>query len=303
MPSFLADIPNENLALFFALGATLSFSGSSLVYAEFSKRVSVLWMNTFKASVAFVALLVTIPLFWGWHSVSLPSFLSFLASGLLGLNLGDLFLLSAFTRIGPARTLILFGFQPVITGTLAYLFLGQTFNPHKLIAVFFMICCLFIFSLERFRQNRQWEIGGLLFALIGVSLDSCGVMLSRLGFDLSPQVVPPEGHFYRCVGALLGFAVIAFFRPIGLKENFQRFQTRDRGLLVMASLGGTYLSLLLYLSAVRIGHLASIAGISITGPMFATLLESLVHRRAPSRYLYIAFAFFLGGFYILWSVS
>ena len=303
MPSFVADISNDNLALFFALGSTLTFSGSSLLYAEYSRRISVLWMNSFKSLVAFVALLVTIPIFWGWHEISLGSLAAFFTSGLIGLNIGDLFLLSAFTRIGAVRTLILFGFQPIMTGALAYFFLGQTFDPHKLIAVFFMICCLFVFSLEKFRQSRQWEIHGLVYALLGVGLDSCGVMLSRIGFDQSPLVVPAEGHLYRCVGALIGFGVISFFRPIGLKEHFLRFQARDRGLMIMASLGGTYLALMLYLSAVRIGHLASIAGIGITGPMFATLLESLVHRRAPSRYLYIAFAFFLGGFYILWSVS
>jgi uncharacterized membrane protein len=117
---------------------------------------------------------------------------------------------------------------------------------------------------------------------------------------LSPEITAMEGHFYRCLGALLGFAVISFtFQKVRLVQNFRLWTPRVRTLLIGASLGGTYLSLILYLSAVKIGHLASISSIAITGPMFATTLECLVQRKAPSRYLLVAFVFFCVGFLIL----
>ncbi len=295
----MLSLNNDSLALLLALGATLSFASASMIFAEYSKRISVIWMNCFKAVAAFAALAVTVPFLTGWHHAETRSIVGLLVSGWIGLNLGDLFLLSAFTRIGAARTLILFGFQPLMVGLGAYFLFGQKIPPERLIAVVFLIACLFTFSLEKYRQNKNWEIKGLLYALIGVALDTCGILITRASFGTSPEISPLEGHFYRCAGAIVGFAVLSFFRPFSFRKNFQEQPPQTKLILIGASLAGTYLSLALYLSAIKIGQLASIASIAITGPIFATILEHVIHRKAPSRYLLAAFVFFGVGFYIL----
>lgn len=291
---------NYHLSLFFALGSTLSFATSSLVFAEYSRRISALWMNCFKCVVAFALLAATIPLTTGWQTPSIESVTGLILSGFIGLNIGDLFLLNAFAKLGAARTLMVFGFQPLFLGVAASLFFGQKFEPRSLLAVFFLIACLMTFAIERFRHERVWGFNGLLYALIGVSLDAGGVLLSRAAFEHSPHLPPLEGNFYRCFGALLGFALISRFRPIQLLNGYKQLTTnRTRALVIAASFAGTYLALLLYLTAVKIGHLASISSIAITGPIFAAALECFIYRRAPSRYLIAAFCFFATGFYIL----
>jgi drug/metabolite transporter (DMT)-like permease len=290
---------NNDIALLLTLGATLVFATSSLVFADYSKKVSVLWMNCFKATLALIAFAITVPLVTQWHWPEPRSIAGFLISGLIGLNIGDLFLLSAFTRLGAARTLILFGFQPLMVGVAASFLFDQPLNPERLIALVFLIGCLFTFSLERYRQDKRWEFRGLLFALIAVSFDSAGILLTRASFAASPLVSPFEANLWRCGGAVLGFIAISFFRPINFKEGFLQWPAKTRLTLVAASLGGTFVSLSLYLFAIKIGHLASITAISITGPIFATALECIYHKRAPSKYLLVAFAFFLAGFYVL----
>lgn len=292
-------INNDSLALLLALGATLSFASASMIFAIYSKKISVIWMNCFKAVTAFVALAVTVPFLTGWHHAETRSIIGLLLSGWIGLNLGDLFLLSAFTRIGAARTLILFGFQPLMVGVGAYFLFGQKIPPERLLAVVFLIACLFTFSLEKYRENKSWEFTGLFHALLGVALDTCGILITRAAFSNSPEISPLEGHFYRCAGAVAGFAVLAYFRPFDFRKNFQLQLPKAKFVLIGASLAGTYLSLALYLSAIKIGQLASISSIAITGPIFATTLEHVIHRKAPSRYLLIAFFFFAIGFFIL----
>ncbi len=300
----MLPIENYHLSLFLALGSTLSFSTSSLVFAEYSRRISALWMNCFKCVVAFAFLAFTIPITTGWHTPSLPSVAGLVLSGFIGLNIGDLFLLNAFARLGAARTLMVFGFQPLFLGIAASLFFSQKFEPRSLIAVIFLIACLVTFALERFRPERVWGLSGLLFALVGVSLDASGVLLSRAAFEHSPHLPPLEGNFYRCFGALLGFALISCFQPIRLFEGYKQLTTiRARALVIAASFAGTYLALLLYLTAIKIGHLASISGIGITGPIFSAALECAIYRRAPSPYLIAAFLFFAGGFYILFTAT
>lgn len=290
---------NQTLALFLSLGATLIFATASLVYAEYSKRVSVLWMNCFKACVCLGALTITVPIMGGWNPISAFSLGALALSGLVGLNIADLFLLTAFTKLGAARTLILFGFQPLIVGVGAFFLFGQPIEGERFVAIIFLIGCLFTFSLERFRQEKRWEVAGLVFALVGVMLDSAGILLTRSAFEASPGVNAIEGNFWRSLGAVLGFALMSRVRPIPLIDGLTRWPVKTRAIIILAAFAGTFLSLSLYLTAVRIGHLASLAGIAITGPMFATFLESIVHKRWPSKYLLVALGFFLAGFYVL----
>jgi drug/metabolite transporter (DMT)-like permease len=290
---------SQRLALFMSLGATLVFATASLVYAEYSRKVSVLWMNCFKACVCLGALTITVPLMGGWNAISPFSLGALALSGLVGLNIADLFLLTAFTKLGAARTLILFGFQPLIVGVGAYYLFGQSIEGERFIAIIFLIGCLFTFSLERFRAEKRWEVAGLAFALIGVALDSCGILLTRSAFEASPGINAIEGNFWRSLGAVAGFAVMSRVRPIPLIKGLTQWPVKTRAIIIAAAFAGTFLSLSLYLTAVRIGHLASLAGIAITGPMFATFLESVVHKKWPSKYLIIALCFFLAGFYFL----
>lgn len=293
------SLSDQTLAIYLALAAALIFALSSLVFAEYAKRVSVLWMNCFKAVLCTIALLITIPFFTGFHWPHEKSMLGFFVSGLIGLNIADIFLLTAFTRLGAARTLILFGFQPLLIGLGAAYFFSQPITSTKLLAVVFLFACLFTFSLEKFRREGHWELRGLAFALIGVTLDAGGILLTRASFEWSPHLAPMEGQFWRCLGALAGFVVIATFHPFRLLEGLMRWPLRSRAVIIAASLGGTFVSLLLFLTAIKIGHLASLSAIAVTGPMFATTFECIYQRRWPSRFLIAAFAFFAVGFFLL----
>lgn len=312
-------IDTSLLPYILTLGAALSFSSASLIFAKFSRSVSVIWMNAAKAFIAMILLLITLPiLFWAQgHTSWLPpsdwATVLLLISGFIGLGIGDLFLLDAFIRIGVSRTLMLYGFQPLLLGLTGLLLFDQTFDTRRLIAIIFLIGCLVVFSLEKYRESKSWEIRGLTMAIIGVSMDSFGVILTRLAFENSKHTQPLEGHLIRCFGALAAYAMIAAFvhtkrrvtnstdrtPVVGLFSNFLRFDIKSRALILLGCFAGTYLSLCLYLTAIQIGHLASISAIAITGPMFAALLETLIHKRKPSKHLGLAFAFFLCGFTIL----
>jgi drug/metabolite transporter (DMT)-like permease len=288
-----------HLAYFLALGATLSFSSASLVFTQFTRKYGTLWVNTLKAGVAFFFCLITAPWWLSQAAFSLQSFGALGLSGLLGLCLGDIFLLVAFTELGVARTMIVFGFQPLFIGTASSLFLKQHFAPLQLFAILFLFLCLFTFAYEGFQKDGRWKIRGLCFALAGVALDATGVMLSRFGYDHSPDISALHGHLVRCGFALVGFFLVSRFRPFPFSGPFQELNFRQILCILAACFLGTFFSLFLYLNAVRIGHLASLSGIAITGPLFAALFESLWTRTWPRWTLLVAFGFFFVGFAIL----
>jgi drug/metabolite transporter (DMT)-like permease len=257
-----------------------------------------------KAGITLVALVVTIPFFVSEFHLGAFGSLALLAlSGFVGLTLGDFFLLSAFTRIGTARTLILFGFQPVILGYAATLLFQQTFGLEKLGAVLALVLCLMIFSYEGYKRYGSWELGGLSLAMFGVFLDAMGILLTRWGFEMAPSMGAMEGHLYRSAGAVLGFIGVQLIWPFQPIKRLKALSNRDKKILVFSCLGGTYLSLLLFLGALRIGHVASVTAIAITGPLFATIFECIRQKSWPSKHLWVALLLFCLGFFWLLKTS
>lgn len=287
-------------SLVLALMSTGVFAFSSVIFAVFAKKVSAIWMNAFKATVALVAFSVAVLITGDWKDLpAAKSLVAFVLSGFIGLNLGDYFLMKAFQRIGSSRTLIIFSFQPLMMALFAYLVFGQSLFISGFIAILMMMACVFTVSLEGYKKDGHWEIKGPLFAFIGVSLDCVGLLLTRYAFDADDSVSVLEGNLFRCFGAGLGFLFLARFVRFQFKRRLQRFNWRTRALLFGASFGGTFLALWLYLSAISEGHLAKITAIVGSGPLFTAVFEALLYRKFPSKYLWVALGLFLVGFSLL----
>lgn len=284
---------------FYALFANLCFSASTLIFTEYTHKTSVQWVNKFKVVVSVLCCFLVVTFFLGWQVPSVESIIWFLISGCVGLTLGDYFMLNAFKLIGPARTLLLYGFTPLIVGTFSYFLFGQEVGLKKLFAIIFLLGCLFTFVYEKFKQSGRWELKGFLFALTFVCLDAVALIMTRFAFDLAPGINPIEGHFYRSMGSVLGFWMIAFFAPIHFIPKFMNLTNRQKLIIFTGSFFGTFLSLASYFKAIQTGHLATVTSISVTSPFFASLFECLWHKKMPSRFLVLAFIQFLIGFYIL----
>jgi drug/metabolite transporter (DMT)-like permease len=287
------------MAYLLALASSTSFSVASLIFTEISRRVSPLWMNAFKAIVAWVLFGLTVLIFNFWVDLDGSVVLALVVSGMLGLGIGDVFLLNAYARMGAARTLILFGFQPFFIGIAAHFVFGQEIGGMKMIAVIFFVGCLFTFSLEKFREEGHWELPGLAAALTGVIFDNCGLILSRWAFDQAQDMNAFQANFLRCSGALLFFAVFSLFRPIKLREGWLKLDRSSRKLALVAVAMGTFLSLFLYLTAVKIGHLASLSALGVIGPILTSAFECAYYRKRPSAYLLVALLLFVVGFSVL----
>lgn len=283
-------------AYIFALGANLSFAIGIQFFTHYARNLSSVWVNCFKALVALLLFLVTIYFKGGFNPIEYRYLLLFLMSGFIGLGLADIFLVKSFSLMGPGRTMMIFSFQPVFVGALSYFIFSQTVSTKKFIAVIFLIICLIIFSLESFKKYGHWNSKATLFALCGLVLDGTGVIITRYAFNHSTGINTVEGNFYRATGAILLFAILAKLRPFNFIGRFKSLTAKNKFLVTLGAVLGTYLSLILYLNAVRYaGALALVSAISITGTIFASLLECVVDKKPPSIYLIIAFVFFLAG--------
>lgn len=293
--------PQEG-AYVLALLAAILFSGASVIFARFSTSHSSLWMNLVKNSVAAVAFFAASALSLLFteetlRSLSLPSGLCLFLSGLVGLAIGDLFLFRAYQRIGSARTIMIFSFSPLFLTVEGFLFFGQGLSLNQAGALLLMMACAWTISFERFRADGAWEWKGILFALLGVLLDNVGVVLSRVAFDQSPGISAFTANAVRTVGAILPLLAIKWY--VGERMRFAELKGGEKGLAVGASFFGTFLSLSCWLTALKIGHIGSLAGVGSFNPVAASLWEWVLLRKRPTAYLLVALAFFLAGFFLL----
>lgn len=284
----------------YALLANFFFALGSQFFTHYSKKVGATWMNWYKALMAQVLFVLWLTFTDGLtlfgFNIALPLFFS----GALGLGLGDIFLLAAFKEIGPGRTLMLFAFQPLIMGGAGFLFFSQGMETHRLWAIIFFILCVLIISLENFRINRHWGVGGIGLALGGMVLDAIGVVITRHMYDSHQELTAYSVNVYRTFGALGFFWILSFFKKdLSLFKPLKSFSRKDIIWVSLGSIFGTFLSLTFYLLAVQTAHLGSLSGIAITSTLFSALFECLWLRKWPSRYLLAAFVSFLVGMKIL----
>lgn len=222
-----------------------------------------------------------------------------LLSGLAGLCVGDIFLFRAFATLGSGRSLVLYSFEPLLIGLYGYFFLNQIFTLNHTLAVICMIICVFIFMLERNKQSGSWDFKSFMWAFLGIFLDSLGVMLTRSAYEITPGLETFQVNVIRCFGALLGFLLISPKSYLKVASDFKVLLQKDKLLILGAGVCGCFLSLTLYLAALKYAHVGTLASLSITGPVWVALLECVYYRRFPNFYLLSAFAFFLTGFYLM----
>lgn len=288
-----------SIAILYAIGANFFFALASMAFTSFSKQISVAWMNYFKVSVAglcFLLFAVFSDEFYlpHWSNIAILG-----ASGVIGLCIGDMFLLKSYTTLGPGRTLIIFSFHPLFTGVLSYFLFGQSVSLSQIIAILFMMACLVILGSENMDKSKKWSIVPLLIALLAIGLDASGVILTRLAFERDPNLDSALANAFRAFCCFSVFSVWSLRKPIKLTENFASLSRKKKALIVASCFFGTFVSLMMYLKAVKIGHIATISAIAATGPIWAAVFEFVFFKQKPTKQLYATFGMFAVGMYFL----
>jgi len=173
---------------FAALAAAFSWVFASLLAADPSREIGGMAFNRLRVSAGFgMLLLITlvsgklllIPIQW------VPTLV---ASGLVGLAIGDTALFAAFKRLGPRRAQILYACNAPIAVILGMVFLDESPNPGQIagiVAVFSGVVIAIIWG-KRASQLHRWEqIQGAVWVGVGLGL------FSGLGQALGSLIVKP----------------------------------------------------------------------------------------------------------------
>jgi drug/metabolite transporter (DMT)-like permease len=262
-----------------ALGTSLCFSFSSLLFTFAGREVGALLTNR---SRLFFALIFVIALHWLSFGVFVPvsaapeNWFWLALSGFAGFAFGDACLFQAFVRIGPRLSMLVMAFSPALTVLLAWLFLGESLTLQDLLIIAVIIAGIVWVVSERPKQaadtvaatgDRRQHVLGLLFALGSVAGTGTGVILTKIG--LGDSMPPLSGTLIRLVSAFVITWGLALLRG-GLVSSITTMRDHPRATRATA-LGafiGPVVGVWLTLFAVQRAPVGIVSTLTSLAPVF-----------------------------------
>jgi drug/metabolite transporter (DMT)-like permease len=208
------------------------------------------------------------------------------ASGLVGLVLGDTALFGATARIGVHRTLLLQTLAPVFTAIVAAGWQGERPTPTQGVGSLLILGGVALVVAPGRRERASAVSRFALGAGVGVALgvlaamgQGVGVVLAKVGMQ-DVSILPAS--FLRLASAAVGLAVIGAFTTRRATVSGALKDSRILSRVLIATFLGAYIALFLMMAGVAMAP-ASIAAVLLsTGPVFSLVLESVVERKPVS---------------------
>ncbi len=273
-----------------ALSAALSWAIGGLIAARPTRtlggprftRIRMYWVSVLLAGVAWAA--------GGWGSVEATDWLPLAISGFIGLSIGDAALFTAFSRLGPRRTGILFAANAPMAAVLSAAFLGERFSVGALMgtALVFVGVALAIALGTRPGQSHTWEevrgslAVGVGFGLLGALGQAIGIVVADPVFD--GGLDPWAGAAIRSIVGTVGLVVLAPWLERQRRARGEQVRLTAR-LVAVVFLSGTIgmaIGKTLVLAALTDGDAGVVSVLVSTAPVLQLPLIWLVTRERPA---------------------
>jgi drug/metabolite transporter (DMT)-like permease len=199
-----------------ALATSVLWSGTSTFFTLGSRKVGALVVNRARLLIALALLLLTRTLLLGgplpldaepsrWFWLGL--------SGIVGLTIGDALLFQAFVWIGARLSMLILSSVPVMSGLLAWAFLGQRLLPIHWFGIAVTVGGIAWVVLERDRSPAASTppphyLRGVVFGIGAAAGQAVGLVLAREG--LSGDFPALSGNVIRMVCAATAIWLLAF---------------------------------------------------------------------------------------------
>ncbi len=262
-----------------ALGGALLWSFSSFLFTEATIRLGVIQLNIDRLILAILLILLTIFAFGIAFTTTNTQLIYLSISGIIGLVLGDTFLLAAFKAIGPRITMLIMSFNPAVAAIFAYFMLHETLGLPIIFGMALTLAGISLVVMEKPKTKTKFKVTtrGVIYAFLGAFGQAIGLVFSKMAF-LDCEINSLTASLYRMLAALL------IILPLGMimkhYRNPIKIYLKDKKLFLLVTIGsiiGPYLGI----------TLSFIAAINTKIGVASTLLATVPIMMLPlSHYFY-----------------
>ncbi len=268
-----------------ALATAALWAVTSLLFTSAVGRVGAMQVNISRLVVAALLLAATIA------AAGLPLGLTarqawlLVASGVVGLVFGDSFLFKAFHLVGARTSMLIMSLAPALAAVMAYVFLGETLSGLAVAGTALTLAGVVAVVWERSGPpdavTRRRPVG-VVFALFGALGQAGNLVLAKLAFREGP-IDDFVASFVR-IAASVCLLVPAAALAGSFRAPWRVFRADRRALVLvlLASVGGSYLGITLSLVAVKHADVGIAATIMATVPILMLPMARFLERERVS---------------------
>ena len=284
-----------------ALGAAACWALGSFSSAPASAHLGAIAFSRWRMLFASLLLGAMATARGGWTSLDVAAVGLLVASGLIGIFLGDSALFGCMNRLGPRRSGILFATHSVFSAVLAWAWLDERLEPMALVGAVLLLAGVMLAIVwgKRADETHAWEQvkGGLATGvMLGLASALCQAVATLMLKPLmaSGQVDPVAASALRMVAALAAHGVLwgsgaAWARPLNPPHAAVLWRTALNAALAMG------LGMTLILTALQGGSASLVAILSSVTPVLLLPLLWFAYGRRPATGAWVGAALTVAG--------
>ncbi len=254
-----------------ALFAALFWALATLLYSQAGSYLSASQLNLVKGFVAvpllFIVGLVTQQLV---HFDGSTAAWLLLASGVIGITLGDTLYFTALRRIGPWYTMLFEYLAPPFAAIIAWLWLQEAMSTREVFAAVVVLLGIIIITTERNPQRPQATLN-----LAGISAATGAALCQALGLVMafealaSFSVNPLQAAFVRLAAGTAALTVaLLLLKPKMFLQTKAALRHTSLPWLLIAIFMGTFLAIWLQQTAIAYLHPGLAQTLLATAPLW-----------------------------------
>ena len=270
-----------------ALGTAICWSVTSLVSAVPAAHLGAVAFSRLRQISVALMLAVFVATTGRWQALSVHDILLLLASGIVGIFIGDSLLFTALNRLGPRRSGILFALNAPMAAILGFLFLGERLSALAVLGIAICVAGVMLAVLFGKRPGQMHALEQVKGALwIGVALglgaalgQAVGSVIARplmaSGVDPFVASMLRVGVAGVCLSALMAF-------PIPVIRQKNPMTPRVAALTIGSGVLAMGLGMTLLLFAFSGGKTGIVSTLSATSPVMLLPLLWITTKQRPA---------------------
>ncbi|MEE8640997.1 MAG: DMT family transporter [bacterium] len=268
----------------FALLAAIAWAFAVILFKKSGETVHPIGLNLFKDLFALVLLVPTMWLFGEtlWRDAPAAEYALLLASGALGIGLGDTFFFKSLNLLGAGLTAIVDClYSPFIIG-LSLLFLAEKLSALQVVGAALVVAAVLAASLE-WRKGligRRDLAFGILYGVLGLASMAVGIVMIKPLLERSPLLWATE---VRVIGGVAALAVILLFHRRRRAIVSSVVSTRGWRYMLGGSFVGAYLAMVFWLAGMKYTQASIAAALNQTANVFIFIFAALLLREPITR--------------------
>ncbi|EKO3870428.1 MULTISPECIES: DMT family transporter [Vibrio] len=278
-----------------ALCAAFLWAVSSLISVVPAQHLGAFAYSRWRMGCTAVILSTMAWITGGWLSVSTEHITPMMASGLIGIFIGDTALFACLNRMGPRQAGLLFSCHAVFSAILGYFLFSESMTGTELIGatlVFSGVVMAIFYGRRGQASNALEEIKGNVW--IGIGLGLTAAMCQALGGIIAKPVMqttvdPVAASAIRMISAFIAHYALWL---IGAKvaRATQTITWKVFGITALNGFLAMAIGMTLILYALREGNVGMVALLSSTTPIMLLPLLWIYTKKRPNRFAWLGAA-------------